>query len=410
MLIGRQDNARVMAMRSVSQDYQTRVNVLPLVVESLEKLSSDRSFDRAAERGLPNLPDGVVMMIDFIATVDREDATESLIKLLDSRRPEWVMAAATALGKNQRHAAIDKLATLVDSPHFNDSYGFRFTLARSLKKMEHPSGWETLATLYDRVDGQLAHRSREEFQTVTLEDFNADEERFRRWQRSVGIATPATEKASPEDSQPKESDEEMKLPQKMNLDPSPTAAAYLRERHLTPSKYYGIDIHARRLLFVIDRSGSMNNVVRYHTRLQRAKRELITAIEGLDSRCEFSILVFDTDIRAWSEKLVAADSENKKDAIRYVQRLSAGRSTNTYGALRTSIDFDDQLEAVFILTDGEPTTGMITNPTTILNDILRRNETRHITINAIAIAVDPLIKGFLRKLTEPSNGEFKDVP
>ena len=153
----------------------------------------------------------------------------------------------------------------------------------------------------------------------------------------------------------------------------------------------------------------MKHVVYGRTRLERAQGELIAAVNGLDEQVEFGILVFDEQVRAWRDNLVEATDENKRSAIRFVERLAAGSSTNTYAALRKSLDFDPQLEAIFILTDGKPTTGQIVDHPTILMDILRRNEVNNITINAIAVAVEPLMATFLQNLTEPSNGEFKEV-
>jgi Mg-chelatase subunit ChlD len=162
-------------------------------------------------------------------------------------------------------------------------------------------------------------------------------------------------------------------------------------------------------LFVIDRSGSMKTIINGQTRMQRAKRELMTAIAGLDPDCEFGLLVFDRDVRYWRDELVPASEDNKRSAAQFVERLAAGSATNTYAALRQALAFDDQTEALFLLTDGEPTTGRIVHPSGILADILRRNETRHITLNTIAIAVEPLMAAFLQKLAEPSGGEFRDV-
>lgn len=409
ILEGKNDSARVAAIQSVSQGFQTRSEVTPIVAKALIELSGDPRFRRAEKRGIPNLPDGVALMIEFVGTVETSEATNALVELLDCGHVYWVMASVNSLCKNQRHDAIDRISQLLSSEYFDASYGFRFTLARGLRKMRHPKAWETLSQLYDLVDGQLAHRCREEFASVTVEEFDGDTQRFHTWRGRVGLDTPEKKQTDGLSQEPPAQTSNLAMPQKMALAPSKSAASYIRQRTLAPSKYYGIDIFARRLLFVLDRSGSMNTQIYSHTRLQRAKRELINAITGLDEQCEFGILIFDTDVKAWKEALIEATEENKTEAIRYVQKLSAGRSTNTYGALRTSIDFDDQLEAIFVLTDGDPTTGLITNPTTILQDILRRNETRHITINTIAIAVDPLIEGFLRKLTVPSQGEFKSV-
>ncbi|QEG02499.1 von Willebrand factor type A domain protein [Stieleria maiorica] len=414
LLIGRHDQARVAALQSIPSDFQSRLYALPIIINALETLRKDGRFDRAEQLGQPELPGGVRMMIDFVGTIDRPEATQGLVELLPCERVTWAMAAIGTLSKNQHHAAIDDLIGLIESEHFENSYGFRFTLARGLKQMNHPDAWEGLAKLFDRVDGQLAHRLDQEFQDITEDDFGGDAKRFQAWRGLVGLSA---ENDSPEpDGLAKanailsqDGKSSMPLPERMGLQPSKSAASYAREKRLKPSHYYGIDIFAKRLLFVIDRSGSMRTVVGGRARIQRAKMELITAINGLDEQCEFGILVFDNEVRAWREDLVQATEENKRNATRFVEYLSAGRSTNTYAALRQSLSFDPQLEAVFLLTDGEPTAGQIVNPSAILLDILRRNEVHNVTINTIAIAVEPLMATFLRNLSEPSNGEFREV-
>lgn len=414
ILLGRHDPARVALLRSIPRDFQSRNAALPVIAESLKSLEDDGRFDRLEKQGQPDLPSGVRMMIEFVGTIDRPEATQALVDLLDCGRVSWAMATIQTLCKHQHHAALDDVIALIDSEYFDASYGFRFTLARGLKEMKHPDAWDALAKLFDRVDGQLAHRLDEEFQKVTTDEFLGDEKRFLTWRGRVGLTPqkePAEEgglaKAVAILNQGKTA--EMPLPEKMNLQPSQSGASYAREKRLKPSHYYGIQIHAKRLLFVIDRSGSMRTVVSGQTRIQRAKQELIAAISGLDQQVEFGILVFDDQVRPWREELVQASDDNKLNAIRFVEYLSAGRATNTYGALRQSLDFDPQLESVFLLTDGKPTTGQIVNQSAILLDILHRNETHNVTINTVAVAVDPFMATFLRNLAEPSNGEFREV-
>ena len=415
LLLSKHDHVRLNAIKSIPTDFQSRLSAMPVVIDSLEDLSADIRFKRANQKGLPDLPDGVKYMIDFVGTVDRPEATQALVNTLECGRVTWAMAVVQTLGRNQHHGALADLEALLDSEYFTASYGFRFTLARSLKEMNHPDAWEVLAKMFDRVDGQLAHRIDQEFANVTLDDFKGDKQRFEAWRGSVGLAAEtassnalaeAAKILSGSDSTPKSADD---LPKKMGLAPAQTASSYLRERRLKPSKYYGIDIYAKRMLFIIDRSGSMQTIVNGQSRIQRAKRELITAINGLEEECEFGILVFDKEVRSWQEQLVQANEDNKLKAMRFVEKLSAGSSTNTYMALRRSLAFDPQLEAVFLLTDGKPTYGPIQSPPAILLDILHRNEMHNITINAVAVGVEPLMASFLRKLTEPSNGEFREL-
>jgi hypothetical protein len=73
------------------------------------------------------------------------------------------------------------------------------------------------------------------------------------------------------------------------------------------------------------------------------------------------------------------------------------------------LEFDDQLEAVFLLTDGKPTIGEIVSKPAIVADILHRNRFRHLNFNTIGIAVDGSTKSFLQQLAKESNGEFREA-
>jgi hypothetical protein len=106
---------------------------------------------------------------------------------------------------------------------------------------------------------------------------------------------------------------------------------------------------------------------------------------------------------------VAATEENKRAAVDFIRRLGYGDKTNTYGALRYSLEFDDQLEAVYLLTDGKPTIGEIVSKPRIVADILHRNRFRHLNFNTIGIAVDGSTKAFLQQLAKESNGEFREA-
>lgn len=433
-LLGRHDRARLAAMMSIGTDYQSRIEALPTVLKGLEQLKDDARFTRPPKPGVPELPDGILQMIQFAGGLDRPESTDTLCDLLSMQRITWVLASAQTLGHNRHHSAIDSINSLVDSDFFEENYGFRFTVARALTEMNHPDAWEALANIALHVDGQLAYLLEQEFQEVSVDAFLGEQKRFQAWRDSLGFNSKTDSKDASslapsggnalaeaarilsgkpaKESGPTSTPEmagDLPLPEKMSLSSGQSAVSYLREKRLHPSHYYGIEIYAKRLLFVLDRSGSMDTMIYGQSRMQRAKRELIAAIQGLDPECEFGIIVFDSSVRAWRNDLVKAEEQTKREAIQYVSNLACGNRTNTYAALRQSLEFNPQVEAVFLLTDGQPTTGQLVNPSAILLDVLRRNQVHNITINTVAIAVEPVMETFLRRLTEPSQGECRVV-
>ncbi len=211
--------------------------------------------------------------------------------------------------------------------------------------------------------------------------------------------------------------------------------------------FHGVDTPSRRVLFVIDVSGSMENEVvdkeqfadgdyPSFSRMDIVKTELERTIEGLESYVEFNILAFATEVRPWKKRLTKANVLNKASAMDFAKKLEpiggsskqelasvglvgaanlgAGK-TNTYAALAAALGLDakkpkgyeTELDTVFFLSDGKPTTGRFTDRDDILNEIRKANELRKIVIHTIALG--QFEKGFMRRLAEENGGVFVDL-
>ena len=388
ILTGRNDVSRLRAVSVIDQQFASRLEATPHLAISLTRLAEKIKEDDREDTIQP----GIAAMIATLSKVDRPEATKALAAALSTPSIAWTTITAEHIGQHKHHASIPALLKTFGNDLCSEHYGLRFAIVRSLLRMEHPDAYEALGRLQRSIDGQLQHKLDVELQKVTVEDFWSDQQRFDKW-KSGEYLREAPKRVLSKDSMFKNA----------------SYSESLDRMKLTRQKYYNIDIYAKRLLFVIDRSGSMAQVGYRGTRLQKAKSELITAIRGLTEDTEFGIIVFDTHVRAYKDELQLATEENKRKAIKYVTALSTGKKTNTYSAMRKAIEFDDQLEAIFVLTDGQPTTGPIVIKEKILSDILARNDIRNITINTIAIGVDISMQGFLRGLAKPSGGEFRAV-
>ena len=334
-------------------------------------------------------------LVALLASVDEPRAREALIHFLDCDNLHISMLCADALGRNRCHDALEPLKRQVESEYWQTHYGFRFNLIRALTLMDHPDAYEFLSQVRSRIDGQLLFEIDEIFKKITLDDFLGDETRYAQWRNDT--TTPVGNRVSRQ-SRP---DSIFK-----NASYSESANRIKFQRQ----QYYGIDIEAKRVLFIIDHSGSMRASTRasgrWGTRLWQAKEALTKAIKDLPEDDEFGIMFYSDSVRTWKQELVYATPENKRDAATFIYRLGLGGSTNTHGALRDSMDFDDDLEAVFLLTDGQPSSGSIIQPAAIVNDIVHRNRLRHLKINTIGIAVNTKTKSFLSTLAQRCSGEF----
>ncbi len=244
--------------------------------------------------------------------------------------------------------------------------------------------------------------------------------------------------------------ERFKIPTDAELAKLREARAKSGEQYHAPGSvsYHGIETPSRRIVFVIDVSGSMEAEVvdkqRFEAgdypsmlRIDIVKTELARTLEKLEPYVEFNVLAFATEVNPWKKGLVPANVLNKTSAIDWVKRLEAlgGASkedlaraglagsanleagkTNTYAALMAALgvekgkaasDYTVPLDTIFFLSDGRPSHGDFVDPDDILREVRLANELRKVVIHTIAIG--EFQKEFMRQLAEESGGVFVDL-
>ncbi len=213
--------------------------------------------------------------------------------------------------------------------------------------------------------------------------------------------------------------------------------------------YHGIDTPSRSIVFVIDVSGSMENLVvekeRFQdggypsmSRIDIVKTELARTIDRLEPFVKFNVLSFGTDMKWWKNDLVPANALNKKAGRDFAMRLAplggsskedlasvglagsanleAGK-TNTWGALSWALGFAGRgtkdknyevaVDTVFFLSDGRPSHGDYVDPEDILREVRTANKLRRVVLHTIAIG--EFQKDFMKRLAEENGGVFVDL-
>lgn len=170
--------------------------------------------------------------------------------------------------------------------------------------------------------------------------------------------------------------------------------------------FYGIPIGAKRVVFVLDISGSMSG-----DKLEAAKRELIAAIESLTPDVFFGVVTFNRQVFVWNRTLVAANAENRRRAINSVTVQEAARDTASYDALEAALGLDP--EAIYFVSDGAPSAGKIVPPADIVASIAGINHVRRVSIHTIGIGTNDTTAAFfgrfMRQLAEADWGEYREV-
>jgi len=171
-------------------------------------------------------------------------------------------------------------------------------------------------------------------------------------------------------------------------------------------EYYGIPICAKRVVFVLDTSGSMRI-----GKLEAAQAELIRVIRELPKEVFFSIVAFDSNVRVWQRELVPATEQMKHIAINVVMEQQARNDTASYDALEAAFDLNP--EAIYFLSDGAPQGGKINDPVQIVGTVSSANRVRRVSIHSIGIDTNnPGAAGlakFMQTLAEANWGVYKAV-
>jgi hypothetical protein len=202
--------------------------------------------------------------------------------------------------------------------------------------------------------------------------------------------------------------------------------------------YYGIQTSGKKIVFVIDVSGSMegrnegnvsdklrsaamgqvgdtlgrkiggrlggalsSGVKSETTKLASAKRELKPAIMGLDETTSFTILVFSDKVTNWKDEVVIATDGNKGVGYAYVSQLSSNGGTSALAALKKAFTVKG-VDTVFFLSDGQPSDA---GTDKILSEVDKINKKKRVTIHAIGLGDDKDEK-FMKALAEDNGGKY----
>jgi len=177
--------------------------------------------------------------------------------------------------------------------------------------------------------------------------------------------------------------------------------------------YYGIPIPRPRshVVFCLDASQSM-----YGPGIEQARRELSRAIMDLPTTHAFEIIVFNEKLMPWAGRLVQAHPVQKHLALAYLARVEPTSYTNIYGAVELAFRHAGRgartlpetvpLDAIFLLSDGEPNRGQYRIPQRVVKHIAEMSRG---TIPVHTIGAGEEVFPLLRAIAKATGGRFVDA-
>lgn len=179
--------------------------------------------------------------------------------------------------------------------------------------------------------------------------------------------------------------------------------------------YYGIPLLSKRSVFLIDTSGSMSARIGTtgggkaperggnRTRLDEVKRQLHAAVEKLPDDQQFNIYFYAGQPNPMWPQLQKAMGNDRKAVLDRIQKTDIGPGgTNIFDSLERAFA-DPDVDTVYLLSDGEPSAGRITDPTQIADQVKRWNYGRQVVIHCVAVGSRSKL---LERLAKESGGEY----
>lgn len=337
------------------------------------------TFDTRLVRKLAGSKDPTVrhaaLLVQFL--VDDEDANP--IIAAQRQDPIARQAAAIGLGEMTDDDSLEALHGLMADDH-------RVVRAEAIRQIGGRRDVRSVPLLIDRIDreeGRMRADVRDALETITARDYGLNSDVWRRfWEaESDTFAVPAAEEVT------KAREERAKT-----VEPNRSAAAF-----------YGIDIVSEQFALAIDTSGSMNaNASTSQTRLEVAKEQLLRTLERLQDGVLFNIVPFAEGVRPMEDTLVTMAPDRRASAIEFVERLRAVGGTNIFEALEAAFA-DERVDTIYLMTDGDPSVGPVTDAAQLREEVARWNVVRGIVIHCVAVGQD---RSLLRGLAEDSGGRY----
>jgi len=350
-----------------------------------------------------------------------------LVKLAYDKEFQVQVAALASIQKSNLKKTGPKLVKLINSPVWQ----VQVAAIECHGGIRTREAVEPLIELL-KSEGRLKIDASEALFKITARDYGTD---YDMWKKQWKFLTSIKGFRLPTDAELEKAAESRKKYAKM-YGKSPGSKTFA-----------GIPTTSTRVVFVIDVSASMNDVVvdrekfrdRNYPSFQRldiVKTELINTIDSLDGSTYFNIIAFASKIRTWKKWLVRGNINNRASAISFVKSLrpvgvTAGPfgsggdpsgKTNTFAALMAAFDLDPskdivvtgkvkkralKLDTIYFLTDGRPTIGKYVDIEDILREVRKINEVRKVVIHCISIG--EFQASFLKRLAAENGGVFVNL-
>ncbi len=372
------------------------VRSIATVLDALETTAATRAFERvtAAWTGPKSTTGDRIRWADVASAVKQHPFAARLHAVVaDEKADPRVRIAALEgeIARGEPTALADAIACLA-SPAWN----LVAAAVAGLGRLHQREAIEPLIELMGRKDaGRLRQDAQRALRSLTGQAHGPYQQPWRAWWEGA--------KAT------------------FQLPPAPTD-----EASAAPEKgvsFFGITSTSDRVLYILDVSGSMNELAHPDAagtraevkRIELARKELAGSIDLLDASKTFNLILFSHRVIRWQAAPAQADKGEVARAKKFATDTEADGGTNIHDALETAFEAATtgpdgkspglSFDTFFFMTDGTPTAGKLQTPDEILAAVREWNRTARIVIHCIGVG-EAADAAFLGALARETGGVF----
>ena len=405
--------------------------VMQRIGRAFEKLTSKEAASWVAKSGLGKLQKakgaelaqvGAVRFL--LATNLPEGRAASLKAAGPSGLPRIQTEVFHFLGQHKTPGAMKALVKGLGYPHPSA----RRQAIWALREHNDLQAVKPLIDAFAKADGMVAQELEDALHYFTGQSFEADGAVWKRWWKDSGEAWIAKKEAK-------------------RYEPVKT------KHSTTGTSFYDIPTASTRIVFVLDRSGSMakaageksqklkepkgpttggegkrksDGEVAGSTKMEVAKNQLARSIRNLAANVHFNVVFYGEDIQVWQDPphLLAATKANKEAAIKWFMAIKADGATPMFAAMMKALEYaippdaatgkkiDGGADTIYLLSDGSPTEDgeLLTEEQKDerYGTFLEANRIARCTVHSIGVGPKHA-KSLMRKIAEDGGGEYRAV-
>jgi HEAT repeat protein len=313
--------------------------------------------------------------------VDDPRVKEFVLRLLRAAPNRWyerVQGAETA-GKGRIKEAVGDLIANVT----HERRSVRFAAVEALSAIRPREAVDALIRVLESpVDGQgtrVGTAAWNALRRITGQDLMSDPDFWRSWVTShPDFAVPAE------------------------------APVFVERKDKTVARkaFFDVPVETKRPVFVLDQSASMllpeEIEGRFLTRWEILQDQITALLKKMEKDWRFNVVLFSQNATPFRQKSEDASPAVIKEALKWIALQQPEGETNVWSGMEVALA-DPDVDTIYLLTDGVPTTGEFTSATDILREIQVRNRYRRIQIHTVSVGQDSAL---LREIARQNNGRY----